>query len=403
MGGLEVGGRSDVGPAGEAGAVGEDHAGEDHRAEVGPGAGGDGGLVVGVRDVLLLGADAAVAHAEADAEALVQEDVGVIELVVGAPLAADVVVPAMGLAKVGGVRRVEAGAELPVDAAAFAVESAAGAHVDGAGGRIGVHVGAEGAADLDGFDGVDGHLLEADRARLAAGGTVERAAVGDEGIGAGDGGAVHGDTDVLLVEAADARATADAIDVFDFDAGEEFQKLTDVALGDIAESIRGDGGGDVHVAALLHDGLGVALALVGNDEGLELERFIFAGGTAGLGADNFEITSRDGARGHDHRRGRQLVARKGDLQRGGADGHVGELVDATVFGECDLLRALEADFGVPHVFTGRRIEDTARDGAGSGLGEERRRRCGQKKTEADGRSQRDATEGKHEAGEGTVV
>ena len=276
----------------------------------------------------------------------------------------------MSLTKVGGVGRVEAGAELPVDAAALAVERAAGAHVDGAGGRIGVHVGAERAADLDGFDGVNGHLLEADRARLAAGGAVERAAVSDERISAGDGGAVHGDADVLLVEAADARAAANAIDVFDFDPGEKFQEFADVALGDIAEGVGSNGGGNVHVAALFHNGLGVALALVGNDEGLELERFIFAGGTTGLRTDNFEITGRDGAGGHDHRRGRQLVARKGDLQRGGADGHVGELVDATVLGEGDLLRALHADFGVAHVFTGRGIKDPTGNTASGGLGDE---------------------------------
>ena len=160
------------------------------------------------------------------------------------------------------------------------------------------------------------------------------------------------------------------IDVFDFDPGEKFQEFTDVALGDIAEGVGSNGGGNVHVAALFHNGLGVALALVGNDEGLELERFIFAGGTTGLRTDHFEITGRDGAGGHDHRRGRQLVARKGDLQRGGADGHVGELVDATVLGEGDLLRALHADFGVAHVFTGRGIKDPTGNTASGGLGDE---------------------------------
>lgn len=164
-GGLEIGGRGDVGAAGEAGAVGEDEAGEDHGAEIGGGAGGDLSFVVGVGDVLLLGADGAAADAEADAEALVQEHIGVVELVVGAPLAVVVIIPAAGLAEVGGVGGVEAGAEGPIDAAAFAIKGAAGAHVDGAGGRIGFHVGAEGAADLDGFDGVNRHLFEANKER----------------------------------------------------------------------------------------------------------------------------------------------------------------------------------------------------------------------------------------------
>jgi len=46
------------------------------------------------------------------------------------------------------------------------------------------------------------------------------------------------------------------------------------------------------------------------------------------------------------------------------------LVDATILGEGDLLRASHADFGVAHVFTGRGIKDPTGYAASGGLGDE---------------------------------
>jgi hypothetical protein len=102
--------------------------------------------------------------------------------------------------------------------------------------------------------------------------------------------AVEGDADVLGVHAAEAGAARFGFDVVEIDAGQIFQEFADVAVGDVAENIGRDRGGDVHVAALFHDGLGVALAFGGDGEGLERDDAVFARG--GVAAALVRLISR---------------------------------------------------------------------------------------------------------------
>jgi hypothetical protein len=193
---------------------------------------------------------------------------------------------------------------------------------------------------------------------LTAGGAVKRGAVGDKRVGTGDTRAVHGDAHVRLIETADARTTADAIDVFHIDAREKFEEFTDVALAAVAEAVGRDGGRDVHVAPLLHDGLGVALALGGDDELADQHDLILARGL-GERAHQFEIArDRRAGRHRDGRTGR-LVAGERHLERGAARRHVVELVDAALLGVDGVLRALHPDLGVAHVFTGAGVKNPA--------------------------------------------
>lgn len=181
----------------------------------------------------------------------------------------------------------------------------------------------------------------------------------------------------MLVEAADAGAAADAVDVFDFDAGEEFEEFADVALGNIAEGIGGDGGGDVHVAALLHDGLGVTFALVGDDEGLELEGLVggaFAGGGRGAGrqrAGDGDLADGGLARSDGEGVGRGRVTGVGDGERDGTGGDGGEGKRAVALGLGDEGGAGDAISALRHIAARRGIIDTAVDRAGGRLRSER--------------------------------
>src|SRR6185436_18867627 len=106
------------------------------------------------------------------------------------------------------------------------------AHVDRAGRRVGVGLGARRAADLDGFYAGDQDALEARGARGVAAAAVR--------VGAGAPHAVDRDADILAVHAAEPRAARLGLDVVDVDAGEVFQELAHVAIGDVAEDVGRD-------------------------------------------------------------------------------------------------------------------------------------------------------------------
>jgi hypothetical protein len=122
-------------------------------------------------------------------------------------------------------------AEIVTDAAPFAVKGAAGLHIDGAGGRAGIHVGTRRAMNFDRFDRADRERLETRRAAEVAGAV---------GIGTGERHAVERDTNVLRIHATEARAAGLGLDVIDVDAGQVFEELADVAVSDIAEDIGRD-------------------------------------------------------------------------------------------------------------------------------------------------------------------
>lgn len=75
----------------------------------------------------------------------------------------------------------------------------------------------------------------------------------------------------------------------DVDAGKVFQKLTHVAVGNIAKDIGGNRGGDVHVAPLRLHGLGIAFALGRNGKGLQLHGTIFLGRGRGRCAREIDL------------------------------------------------------------------------------------------------------------------
>jgi hypothetical protein len=131
---------------------------------------------------------------------------------------------------------------------------------------------------------------------LEAGGAggIATAAVG---IGAGGADTVEGDAHVLGLHAAEGGAAGLGLDVVDIDAGQIFEELADVSVGDVAEDVGGNGVGDIHAPALLHDGLGVALALGVDGERGELQDTVFGDGRCGVGADEVDLAHGGLARG----------------------------------------------------------------------------------------------------------
>ena len=250
---------------------------------------------------------------------------------------------------------------LPGDAAADAVEGALGAEVDGAGGGVGIDIGADGLVDLDGFHRVEGGHLHGEGAGGTGGGVV--------GIGAGEGDAVHGDGGVLGAEAAEADGADLAVEKVELDAGEVLEEFADVALGVVAKRIGGDGVGDVHGIALVHDGLGAALALGGDGKGGELNGAVGRGGAGFLQrADELDVLGRGGA--------------GGDID-GGGDGAVAGISDdegeppgrdrveakcALGLGDGGGPGLDEAKLGVADVFAGGGIVDLADDDAAASGG-----------------------------------
>ena len=156
----------------------------------------------------------------------------------------------------------------------LAFEAALRLEIDRARGRVGVLVGAGGVVDLAAVEAVDGDLVEAERAcgaaeRLRAAGARGRHAVG-----------AH--ADVLRVEAAEARAAGVGADVVAAAAGNVFQKFADAARGDVTKNVGREAVGEIHRAALLHEGLGVALAFGADDAGVEFMGWVRPASRAGL-------------------------------------------------------------------------------------------------------------------------
>ena len=316
-----------------------------------------GGAVVVRPGDVLLGIRFGVAGAHEDAEALVEEGLGVVEFVVRLDLAFLLVGRPVGLAQREFLSvEVEAGIETVV--AAFAVKRTLGLHVDRAGGGVGIGLGARRAADLDGLDGRDGKALEAGGARR-----VPAAAVG---VGAGGPHPVERDADILSLHAAETRAARLGFHVVQIHPRQILQELAHIAVGHVAKNIGRNRGRDVHVAPLVHDRLRIAFPLGGDGEGRELDDTVAGLGPRGGGrADEIDFADRRlaGRNGQGLRDG--VIARVGHRDRRGADGHPGKLERAVALGIGHLIRALEADLGVADIFLRSRIVDPALNDAGA--------------------------------------
>ncbi len=171
---------------------------------------------------------------------------------------------------------------------------------------------------------------------------------------------------VFGIETAEANGAHLALREIELDAGHVLEEFADVAFGDIAKHVRGDGIGDVHGIALVHDRLRVALALGGDFERREFGRTFRVGRGGGLHrADQLDV-ARDGAarRNFDGRRDRaETSVGHNERDRSGSDRR--NAVVAAVLGSDDLARRIDADLGIAEVFAGRRAKHAASDRAGS--------------------------------------
>ena len=154
------------------------------------------------------------------------------------------------------------------------------------------------------------------------------------------------------------------------------EEFPDVALGIVAKRIGGDGVGNVHGITLFHNSFGIALALGGDGERLELHGAIGSG--RGLGgvlecADKLKVF-RGGGAGDDIDRGGDLaVTGVSDFERHAAGGDGGEAEQTLVGGDGGIATLDDAHLGVAQILAGGGIEDLADDGAGGRLGEGRQR------------------------------
>ena len=250
-----------------------------------------------------------------------------------------------------GVKR-EAGPQ--TDQAARAVEGALAAQVDDTRQRAAGILGLRRATELHSFDAVDRHLLELERAigtRTARGrhaGTRQRRAVERDGS-------------VLRIEPAQADRTRIGLDVVDHHAGKIFQELAHVALGDRAERIRREHAFRLDGILLLHDRLGVALALRRHDELAQLDHVTVDH------AGERDIERRGLSR---HDRDRLLLgieALEGEAHPLHARWHAGDGVDAARLGGRAQPGADDGDDRIAQIFPRTLIQDTSGNGAGARL------------------------------------
>ena len=154
------------------------------------------------------------------------------------------------------------------------------------------------------------------------------------------------------------------------------EEFAHVALGVVAKRVGGDGVGNVHGITLFHNSFGIALALGGDGERLELHGAIGSG--RGLGgvlecADKLKVF-RGGGAGDDIDRGGDLaVTGVSDFERHAAGGDGGEAEQTLVGGDGGIATLDDAHLGVAQILAGGGIEDLADDGAGGRLGEGRQR------------------------------
>ena len=209
-------------------------------------------------------------------------------------------------------------------------------------------------------------MLEGKRAGVAGGALV--------GVGTAEGNAVERDLRVFRIEAAETDRADLALGEIEFDARHVLEEFTHVTLGDIAEHVGGDGVGDVHGIALVHDRLRVALTLGGDGERGELSRPRGAARGRLQGTDQLEI-ARNGALGRNLDRGRDRAkAGVSDDQchRPRRDGR--KAIGAAVFRSGDLAGRIDADLGVAKVFTAGGTEDATGDRSFRGrMGDSQRR------------------------------
>ena len=128
----------------------------------------------------------------------------------------------------------------------------------------------------------------------------------------------------MTVHAAEARATGFRFNVIEVDAGQVLEEFTDVTISDVTENVGRNRRGDVHIAALRHDGLGVTLALGGDGEGGELDHAVFSDRWRGGRADEVDLAHSGHASGDGEGAVDGDVTRVGNRDRSRARGHVGK-------------------------------------------------------------------------------
>ena len=238
------------------------------------------------------------------------------------------------------------------DLAAFALEGIFASEVDAARGRIGVHARGQRLAHLDRLDAVDRSLLELE---LARGG-----AEGGRG-GTRHAHAVDADADIFRIETADARGARVGLLVVDDHARHVLHELADVAAGDVAEIVRRDDVLHVERSALLHDRLGVALALGGDDERAELDDVVPLPARLIRGALQFEILRGGPIRCDAYARARHIISGIRHRQADVGAGHIRQDVRTVVARVSDEIRAGHANLRIAHVLLSRRVEDSTGD------------------------------------------
>ena len=301
-----------------------------------------------------------MAGAEQNAEALVEERFRVVGLIVVLELIFQLIGRPHRLPE-GKLLIVKIDAGVETVGTPFAVKGALGLHVDRAGGRVGVRLGARGPADLDGLDGRDRKPFEARRARGVAATAVR--------ISTGRADTVEGDADILRIHPAEARAARFGLDVINIDAGQVFEKFTDVAIGDVAKNVGRNRGRDVHVSPLVHDRLGISFALGRHRECSQLQNLtVFRPPRDRRGRGTDQINFADSRLPRRDREGLVYgdIARVGNRDRSGSGGDTRKLKRAIILGVGHLVGAIETDLGVADIFLGDGIVDPALDRAGWG-------------------------------------
>ena len=309
-----------------------------------------------------------MAGAEQNAEALVKERFGVVGLIVVLELIFQLIGRTHRLPE-GKLLIVKIDAGVETIRTPFAVKGALGLHVDRASRGVGVRLGTRGPADLDGLDGRDRKPFEARRARGIAATPVR--------IGTGRADTVEGDANILRIHPAETRTAGFRLDVINIDAGQVFEKFTDVAIGHVAKNVGRNRGRDVHVAPLVHDRLGISFAFGRHRECGQLQNFpVFRPPRARRGGGADQINFADSRLPRRDREGLVYgdIARVGNRDRSGSGGDTRELKRAIILGIGHLVGAIETDLGVADIFLGDGIVDPALDRAGrSRLGRQRDR------------------------------
>ena len=253
----------------------------------------------------------------------------------------------------------------PVEQRLGAFKCAARHHVDAAGERRAGGLRGGRVKDFDPRDVVDRNLFELDATARAAGGRAGHAEPADR------------DRHVVRRSAADGNRARHSAAGVHRQAGNKFQKLAHVALGDMAELVRRDDVDHIAREPLLVDRDGGAVHFLGgtHDKLGELHRAaILAGGGRFSRVAEIEVALHDRAAGDDDRFGEHLEASEKSADLGHADRDVEKTILAGRVREDHERCTLDCDTRVFQKLTIAGVEDATLDGAvGGGLGRGGRR------------------------------